>query len=380
MILRKTLIVLLLTFQQYASVLAQKGNAGKNKLYALYNAVDNGDTKILKKFLPAIKSDKKELSQLFLKVFGLNPKEKPVVEMIKEFINNGVNVNARSSRGFTPLILASMNANNQPEIVKLLLASGAKINMQDYFIGGSALYYAVWLSEKNEANDKEIVDILLTNKADVNIQTNTGETPLSRLIQGKPNIDIINKLINNGADVNAIDIYGQTPLLHVYFNSDNDPIKQLLIAKGAKKPSDLSLFFELLCNIHPCVDDSGKISNILSKKKFNIDVRDPYSQLTPLCISIQRGRYDLFNLFLDNGAKINARCYKSRTPLLFVLANKYFLIPRVIVVKRLLKIKNIDVNAVDDDKKTALDYATKDKEKEIIELLRKYGAKTADEL
>jgi len=49
-------------------------------------------------------------------------------------------------------------------------------------------------------------------------------------------------------------------------------------------------------------------------------------------------------------------------------------------IAKLLIVKNADVNAKDVEGQTPLDWAEEEKHKEIADLLRKHGGKTAEEL
>lgn len=51
------------------------------------------------------------------------------IDIIKELINAGADVNAASPEGATPLMLACDEGNG--EVVKLLLRNGASVNTQD---------------------------------------------------------------------------------------------------------------------------------------------------------------------------------------------------------------------------------------------------------
>ncbi len=116
----------------------------------------------------------------------------------EKLIHLGVDVNAKNSAGFTPLMYAAMN--NYSKVVKTL------------------------------TNEK--------NKADVNATANNGFTALIYTIADRSYyflqsryIDIINTLIEKGADVNA---NGNTALWFAVYHSDLSTVKILLDA-GAKK-------------------------------------------------------------------------------------------------------------------------------------------------
>ena len=92
-----------------------------------------------------------------------------------------------------PLIMIAARHNHKP-LVDLLIASGAKVNDENYS-SETALHYA------SAYGHKDIVETLLKNKADPNVKNDADATPLS-LANGsdKPNKqEIIELLRKNGA-------------------------------------------------------------------------------------------------------------------------------------------------------------------------------------
>lgn len=92
---------------------------------------------------------------------------------------------------------------------------------------------------------------------------------------------------------------------------------------------------------------------------------------TALMYAVRFGRADAARLLIEKGANINARRDDGATALMDAIAFGDF----VDVVKTLLVIKGIEVNAADKTNYTALDVANKYSRKEMIALLKKAGAK-----
>ncbi len=88
------------------------------------------------------------------------------VKAVKEFLDAGINSNAKNKDGYTALIYAT--SNGYKDIVKLLLAK-ADINANNY---GTALHRAA------VARHKDIVEMLLNKGANVNAQDGFGNTAL----------------------------------------------------------------------------------------------------------------------------------------------------------------------------------------------------------
>lgn len=92
------------------------------------------------------------------------------VELIKNILSLGLDLNFEMEDGWTPLMYAAVGG--QLEILELLLKAGANINAQNHF-GDTALIKAVL------CNHFKIVQTLLVNNADISIVDNDGWTALS---------------------------------------------------------------------------------------------------------------------------------------------------------------------------------------------------------
>lgn len=104
----------------------------------------------------------------------------------------------------TPLIIAADETRN-PEIIKLLIDSGANTNHQDED-GDTALMKA--LDEHNNEN----ANILINSGADVNLRNKDGETAIMIAIDEHSSERIILSLLDAGADVNVRDRKGRSVL------------------------------------------------------------------------------------------------------------------------------------------------------------------------
>ena len=92
----------------------------------------------------------------------------PSPELASALVDNGADVNARDARGWTPLMWAG--ANGRAEIVRLLLALGADVNVRDTYKhneGHTALMHTTNL---------EVIRLLLEHGADPNIRNERGLT------------------------------------------------------------------------------------------------------------------------------------------------------------------------------------------------------------
>ena len=97
------------------------------------------------------------------------------IEAVKQHLAAGTDVNAKASRGWTPLHSVATK-----EIAELLITKGADVNAKDK-IGGTPLHLATY------SGQEEIVELLITSGANMNAKIEVGkwkgQTSLSLAIQ-----------------------------------------------------------------------------------------------------------------------------------------------------------------------------------------------------
>ena len=125
------------------------------------------------------------------------------VDKVKEYLDNGLDIECRNSEGDTPLIWASIYG--QSEVVDLLLKHGANPDVE------SNLYCIIPLIKASARGYKEIVDLLLKHGANPNIKDKYGETSIY-MASRYGYKDIVDLLLKYGANPNVKDEDGETPL------------------------------------------------------------------------------------------------------------------------------------------------------------------------
>ena len=303
------------------------------------------------------------------------------VEAAKLLLDQGATVDAKEKwGGQTALMWAS--ARRHPAMMELLIAKGANVNARsidrDYQRhiqaegrpksldsgGFTPLLYAA------RENCIACVDVLLKNKADIDLADPDSVSPLLVAVMNA-NWDLAKKLVEAGADVNQWDIYGETPLLtaidlrtridggRASIDEPNQTkgieIIKLLLERGANP--DMQLFFQP-ANARGVVYTRG---------------------VTPLMRAVVNADLEVTKLLLEHGADATIATADRQTPIHAVLAGRA-VEPQAVEMIRLLKKAGTDVNVValvnhreEIRGGTALHYAVRKRYKTVIKELATLG-------
>ena len=123
------------------------------------------------------------------------------IEVVKQHLAAGADVNAIDRRGWTPLHQADVRKKRSggwtplhyaaywggKEIAELLIAKGASVNAKGGTGGGTPLHKAAWHGHK------EIAELLIAKGVDVNATDMYRRTPLDLAIQQKQTADLLRK-------------------------------------------------------------------------------------------------------------------------------------------------------------------------------------------
>ena len=115
-------------------------------------------------------------------------------EEVRQLIQDGADVNTKSTYGWTPLMEAA-DKNSNPEVLKVLIGAGADVNAKDKD-GLTPLMAAAF------ENTPEVLMALIEAGADVNAKSTSGMTPLMfAAIKNTP--EVLTALLEAGADAKA---------------------------------------------------------------------------------------------------------------------------------------------------------------------------------
>ena len=312
------------------------------------------------------------------------------VEAAQLLLRHGATVDAKERfGGQTALMWAT--ARRHPEVMQLLISKGADVSARstdrDYqrhvtaegrpknLDGGgfTPLLYAA------RENCMACVDVLVKNHADVDLPDPDGVSPLLLAIMNA-NWDLAKQLIDSGADVNQWDIFGESPLFTAVDSrnridggrASNDPpnkitglaIVRLLLERGADP--NMQLFFK------PKVRGGGPT-----------DVRSGGATFTrgatPLVRAATNGDLEVVKLLLEHGADATLYMADRQTPIHAAIGGRASE-PQTLELIRVLQKAGTDVNVValinhEEEIRggSALHYAVRKRYKDVIKLLASMG-------
>ena len=304
----------------------------------------------------------------------------------------GATVDAREKwGGQTALMWAS--ARRHPEMMQALIAKGANVNARsidrDYQrhvtaegrpknldSGGlTPLLYAA------RENCVACVDVLLKNKADIDLPDPDGVSPLLLAIMNA-NWDLAKQLIVAGADVNQWDIFGEAPLIMAVDQRNRidggrasiDPINTtkgldivtLLLEHGADP--NMQLFFK------PAHVRGGGVGDVRSGGATTFTRGS-----TALIRAAANADLEVVKLLLAHKADATLCMADRQTPIHAVIAGRATERQAIDLIKILQK-AGTDVNVValivhqeEIRGGTALHYAVRKRQKDVIKLLASFG-------
>jgi ankyrin repeat protein len=147
------------------------------------------------------------------------------IEITRELLQAGADVNARTSFRRTPLMQIDSDAT--PELVKLLLTYGAKLNQRDEDKA------SVLINAAKSSASTEVLQLLIQAGAKIDTADKDQRTALMEAANDE-NLEAVKTLLAAGANVNLKDKDGATALSL----TDSDEIKQILKSYGALESED----------------------------------------------------------------------------------------------------------------------------------------------
>jgi cytohesin len=338
------------------------------------------------------RAEKAKDASLFLKAM-----KKGDIEGIKKLISQGADVNAKDNRGMTPLHKAAYYGRRQ--MAKVLIAKGANVNETDtagqtplhiaanfgaLFVPELLLANGANISARDKAGNtpmhaasvwhvgKDLLELLIAKGADVNARNKAGQTPLHRVSMirrrdRRPEVKA-EMLLALGAEVDAKDKSGNTP---IHFAVKNGHVKliDLLLSKGAIISKDDNLMADEEASLSAVWRNQADVLKVLLDHGADVNAADRWGWAL-LHFTAWDGNGDMTRMLLDKGANPNiVERTEGRTPLHYAAQRGKKTQAEMLLAHG----ANMDTRGWYG--KTPLSLAKEGDHTEIIELLRKHGAK-----
>ena len=337
----------------------------------LWSAVENNNLDIVKFFVEQCEAEV-DLDALMAAIRSDNPNLGIVSCLLDNLGKNSAIIENEGYNGLTALGWAAYTGNL--ELVKLLVAKGAKINSR-------ALLVAV----KSKTPNRKIVAYLLDKNKDlINDKDNTLETALSLaakegkteivelLVEKRAKVDI--KALAKAVESNSLnlvsDLLNQNPnlinakdknklsVLELALRNRNETLINLVVEKGAEKGGEIFFFNTIR------LGQVDAVKYLLERNPELLNART--KQGTALGWAAEKGETKIVELLVEKGAKIDADALLG--------AIKPYTINHELV-KYLLSQNDKIINEKSTDGLTALGWAAdKGDFKLVKKLVKDYGA------
>ncbi|HLW76618.1 MAG TPA: ankyrin repeat domain-containing protein [Bryobacteraceae bacterium] len=276
-------------------------------------------------------------------------------------------VNLKDDRGITPLMMAAVAGSR--DAMKLLIERGAEVNAKNAF-GSTALMWS--------ATDLEKTRLLLEAHADPNLVSDTGRTALLIAALSDRSAPIVRLLISKGADIHVVDRAGFTALNAAAVGGDFETVKILLdagldVSQGMAigiTPLISSIFSGDWAGMKALIAkgaDVNKISGNFGEKVKHGNIELGYA--SPLMCAVTERNADAVKALLDAGADANLKDIRGMNALMLAVATDH----ETLEIVTMVLAKTSDRKAADKYQQTALDWAKKGGNRQVIELLRSAG-------
>lgn len=156
-------------------------------------------------------------------------KENPNLELVKKYIKNGADVNAKTKNDKTALMFAA-ESNRDTAVIRTLIKAGANVNARETLFGDTVLMHAAMFN-----SNPSIIEILIKAGADINAKNiSNGDSALILAAMFNQNPAIIETLVNAGIDINTKSTsFGDTALIRAVSLNKSPIIIKALIRAGA---------------------------------------------------------------------------------------------------------------------------------------------------
>ncbi|KAM0238882.1 hypothetical protein ACHAP5_008571 [Fusarium lateritium] len=204
---------------------------------------------------------------------------------------------------------------------------------------------------------------LIDNKANVCAEDSEGAQPLHLACKGG-NVELVRILLRKGAPIDHLDIDGYLPLHWASRYGCDAVIPELLGPETAFLNQKETASEQTPLNMACYHDQRNVVKMLLKQKKVDLHLED-MDGWTPFLTAISEGKYEILQILMDHSQTVGGKQFdipnnEGRTPLMQLCANasenKRTFQRDKEFIDALLKL-DPNVNAKDDEKRTALHFA-----------------------
>ncbi|MBR1600745.1 MAG: ankyrin repeat domain-containing protein [Alphaproteobacteria bacterium] len=307
-------------------------------------------------------------------------------DMIENIVKSGGNVNTRNNLEQTPITVALTQKNT--DLVKFLISAGAET--QKMTDGENILFYSY-----NKKVPQEILKNLLENGADINSTDAEGNNLLLKSLINNDEQTALFALKNN-ADINQKNNEGETAVSYILFNKVSPQISEEIFNRDynfndkLEKPNKMlwKILMEqnkldLLKKTWDKMPDVSKVADASGDIPLEVALKVADNpQLHELALSyieiaddkmvwnaLESKNFELFKDMISKHANINTKNSKGDTLLIYMIKNNYGSEFRDLILS-----DKLNINAENNEMKTALDIAIEINDLKTAEYLLKAGA------
>jgi len=289
----------------------------------------------------------------------------------------GADVSVENNMGKTPLHLLfeddDPGDDDIPNFARLSLEHGADVNLRTTN-EWTLLHVAVfrgWL---------ETARMLLDHGANVNAENEQGQTPLHLVSRGhyysqEHGVGLARMLLERGVDVNAPDKDHDTAL-HSASDFGRIEIARVLLDHGANVNMENERGETPLHIVSRGKYDSQEhgvgIARLLLERGVDVNAQNK-DYNTALHSAAFRGRLEIVQVLLDQGANANTENDRCDAPLIHGLRGEYYSQEHTLCVTHIFLVHGVDTNAQNKQYNTALHFACYFGKIEITQILLDHG-------
>jgi len=229
--------------------------------------------------------------------------------------------------------------------------------------GLTPLYWAAY------RGDLDAVTFLISDGADMDGRIGDGSSALMAAAQ-TGQLAAVKHLIQKGANLDSTNDYGNDALITAIVFGHAEVAKTLIRAEATIDQKNVHGFTPLFW---AASQGELEVVRLLLSQGADVEAKTAYGY-TPLMAAAQAGRVRVVEHLLDRGAEINALDNDRACALFLAVANEHLDAARCLIDR------GADVNIRHDGGLLPLDVAKKNKDEQMMKLLKNAGAKSSSRL